>query len=438
MDAASTLIPAGEALAEIERVLDRIDPDRSNLDGATRLAWVGVARRVRGRVEAVAGLLTAEADKAQASLRAAGTPMESWLGTQEVLSRREAAGALHQARVLGDHRLVGEAAAAGRVGTGQARAIGRVLDSLAPRLSREQQAQAEQVLVDLAGHLDADQLSRSPARVLEQVAPAEADELLEHKLQREAEAAHRQRSLRFFHDGASVRFDGSLPRVEGERWLSLLDAHGEAQRRTAIEARDPLAEPATPQQRRADALIAMIRAAGGAATVPGAARLLVKVDFERLRAGAAGAGVIGDDQLLSAGELRRLCCDAELIPVVLGSASEVLDVGRAERLVTPAIRAALIARDGGCAFPGCDAPPARCEAHHVVPWYLGGPTALPNLVLLCHRHHPIVEPARFAIRDQWQVRVAKDGLPEFIPPAGLDPHRRPLRHQRRAGPTTAA
>lgn len=432
------LIPAGEALAEIERVLDRIDPDRSNLDGATRLAWVRVARRVRGRVEAMTGLLTAEADRAQASLRSVGTPLESWLGTQEVLSRREAAGALHQARSFGDHRLVGEAAAAGRMGTGQARAIAGVLDSLAPRLSREQQAQAEQMMVDLAGHLDADQLSRSAGRVLELVAPAEAEGLLEHKLQREAEAAHRQRSLRLFHDGASVRFAGSLPRVEGERWISLLDAHEEAQRRTAIEARDPLAEPITPQQRRADALIAMLQAAGGVATGPGAARLLVKVDFERLRTDAAGAGVIGDGQQLSAGELRRLCCDAELIPVVLGSASEVLDVGRAERLVTAAMRAALISRDGGCVFPTCDAPPSRCEAHHVVPWYLGGPTALGNLVLLCHRHHPIVEPARATTRDQWQVRIADDGLPEFLPPTRFDPYRRPVRHRRTTGPPTAA
>ena len=74
-------------------------------------------------------------------------------------------------------------------------------------------------------------------QVLEQVAPGNADELLERTLQREAEEAHRQRSLRFFHEGASVRFDGSLPRVEAERWIAQLDAQSEAQRRTAIEAR---------------------------------------------------------------------------------------------------------------------------------------------------------------------------------------------------------
>lgn len=373
-------------------------------------------------------------------MRAAGTPMASWLGIQENLSRREAAGALNQAKSLAGHPMVGKAAAAGRVGTGQARAISRVLDSLAPQLDAGQQARAEQVMVDLAGHLDADQLSRSAGQVLAQVAPDDADETLERKLQRDTECAHRQRSLRFFPEGASVRFDGSLPRAEAEQWMTLLDTHGEAQRRTAIEARDPLAELVTPQQRRADALIGMIRAAGQAAPAPGVggARVIVKLDFEQLRAGASGAGVIGDGEQLSAGQLRRLCCDAELIPVVLGSASQVLDVGRAERLVTPAIRAALVQRDGGCVFPACRARPEVCDAHHIIPWYLGGPTALSNLVLLCHHHHGVVEPARFGSRDQWQVRIASDGLPEFLPPTRMDPQRRPVRQRKRAGPPRVA
>lgn len=437
MTADIDLIPAAEALAGIERLLDRIDTDRSRVDEASRLRCVRLARRVKGRVEALASLLVAEADAAQASMKQAGTRLSSWLGTQEVLSRREAAGAVNQAKNLASHRVVGEAAAAGRVGTGQARAIGRVLDGLAPRLSAEQQTQAEHLMVELAGHLDADQLARSAAQVLEQVAPDNADELLERTLQREAEEAHRQRSLRFFHEGASVRFDGSLPRVEAERWIAQLDAQSEAQRRRAIEARDPLAEVATPQQRRADALIALINSDLGEGPGP-SARVIVKLDFDRLRAQAAGAGLIGNDEALSAGDLRRLCCDAELIPVVLGGDSQVLDVGRSQRLVTPAMRAALIARDGGCAFPDCDAPPSRCDAHHVVPWYLGGPTALWNLVFLCHVDHGTAEPARFGTRDQWQVRIADDGVPEFIPPARLDPQRRPVRHRRYSHRTPAA
>ena len=56
-----------------------------------------------------------------------------------------------------------------------------------------------------------------------------------------------------------------------------------------------------------------------------------------------------------------------------------LAVGRAPWLATPGLRDALIARDGGCTFPGCDGPVLRCEAHHVVPWWAGGATARSNL-----------------------------------------------------------
>ena len=82
--------------------------------------------------------------------------------------------------------------------------------------------------------------------MLAKVAPADADELLETKLQREAEAAHHNRSLRFWRQGGSVRFAGSLPKLAGEQFITLLDAHSEALRRTAVEARDPLYVNATP------------------------------------------------------------------------------------------------------------------------------------------------------------------------------------------------
>jgi hypothetical protein len=434
MTLSSDLVPAGEALAGMGALLDRLDPDRSRVDPKTRLAWLRAARSVQARVTALTAQLTGEADQARAAEETTGTPLASWLGMGENLSRKEAAGTLRQARRLAQHRLVGEAAVAGRLGTSQARAITTVLDNLAPQLDDAQQARAEQVMVGLAGHLDADQLSRAAGQVLDVVVPERAAESLEVHLQRQAEQAHRQRSLRFFFEGASVRFDGSLPRPAAEAWIAQLDHHAEQARRTAIERRDPLADTLTPEQRRADALIAQI----GQRTQHGgdspSARVLVMLDYDRLAADATAAGVLPDGQQLSAGELRRLCCDAEVIPVVLGGPSQVLDVGRAERLVTPEIRAALIARDGGCVFPGCDAPPSRCEAHHVLPWHLGGRTHLNGLVLQCHSHHPVLEPAKHGIRDQWHVRIAPDGLPEFLPPKRLDPEQKPLRHTRHQHP----
>ncbi len=429
-------IPAGEVLAQVERLLDRVDPDRGQVAPETRLAWLRIARKVRTRVDALASLLTAEAERTQAAERTTGTPLASWLGMGETLSRREASGAVHQARTLAQHPQVARAASDGKVGGGQARAITKVLDGLAPQLSTEQRVNAEKLMVQLASHLDADQLSKAAGQVLAEVAPAEATELLEVKLQREVEAAHRARSLRFYREGASVRFDGSLPRLEAETWLAQLDAHSEALRRNAIEAGDPATEPTTAEQRRADALITLIHAAANTKPDPGvgAARVIVKLDYHQLRADAAAAGHLGDGEPLSAGELRQLCCDAELIPSVLNGASEVLDVGRTARLVTPAIRTALILRDAGCTFPGCDIKANLCEAHHIRPWWDGGDTALPNLVLLCHTHHGIVEPAKFTLRDQWEVDLADDGLPQFRPPARMDPQRTPIRHRRHQPP----
>jgi hypothetical protein len=127
---------------------------------------------------------------------------------------------------------------------------------------------------------------------------------------------------------------------------------------------------------------------------------------------------------LSLASLRRLACDADVLPCVLGGRSEILDVGRTQRLVTPALWTALVLRDRRCAFPGCGRPPIACDAHHVVHWADGGPTSLDKLVLLCRVHHTVVHTT------PWDVRInAGDRRPEFLPPPRLDPDRRPLRHR---------
>lgn len=110
---------------------------------------------------------------------------------------------------------------------------------------------------------------------------------------------------------------------------------------------------------------------------------------------------------LDVGHIRRLACDADLIPVVLGGADEILNYGRAHRLVPAALRKALIARDGGCIFPGCTVPATWTEAHHVVPWSEGGPTDAHVLTLLCSFHHHGVHSGR------WKVVPTRPGdLPD--------------------------
>ncbi|MGV8909897.1 MAG: DUF222 domain-containing protein, partial [Propionicimonas sp.] len=250
--------PARQALDAIEATLDEFDPAQA--ERGDLLACAQRARTLASRLTAVAAVLLARADAVQESMRGASTPTTSWLTIHGGLSKREAAGFLHQAQELVAHPEVADAATAGRISVGQARAIHTVLGSL-DGLDEGQQAQAEGLLLDLARSMDTDELAKAAPQILTQVAPESTQETLERRLQRQAAAAHRNRALVFGRDGnGSVTFSGSLSLVDGEAWITILDAHTESQRRTALEERDPLTPTLTPQQRRADALIAMIGA----------------------------------------------------------------------------------------------------------------------------------------------------------------------------------
>jgi hypothetical protein len=137
-------------------------------------------------------------------------------------------------------------------------------------------------------------------------------------------------------------------------------------------------------------------------------------DLER----RASAACLDFGGTLSPASLRMLACDAAVVPVVLGGTSQPLDVGRATRSIPDGLRRAVAVRDGGCAR--CGRPPSWCEVHHVLPWEHGGPTALTNLVMLCRVCHRLVHHA------DWEVRLV-GGSAEFVPPAWIDPLRRPRR-----------
>jgi hypothetical protein len=119
-----------------------------------------------------------------------------------------------------------------------------------------------------------------------------------------------------------------------------------------------------------------------------------------------------------------MACDAGLIPMVLSGAGVPLDVGRCRRLVTGPLRRALVARDRGCCFPGCDRDSRWAAAHHVIPWSHGGPTALGNTLLVCGFHHDELHKP-----DGWTVFIAPDGRPTFVPPMRIDPQQRPQRNR---------
>ena len=144
-------------------------------------------------------------------------------------------------------------------------------------------------------------------------------------------------------------------------------------------------------QRRGDALVEICRraaAAGGAAPNAPKAALWVSVGLAELQSGCGAGSTLGG-QLLSIQTIRRIACDAMIIPVVLGTGSQILDVGRAKRLFTGGLLAALRLRDKGCTIPGCTAPPQWADAHHIIHWLEGGKTSLLNGTLICPRHHTI-------------------------------------------------
>lgn len=426
----------GEVFAAIAGLLDGLGGERALLSDAERLGLVTGARALAGRLQAWAAVLAAEASEDGCAERVVGVPLVSWLAATERATRAEAHRLVAQGRALAPFPQLAAAAVAGTVSHEQAQAIAGVLAGLPADFGAEQLAEAEATMLGFAGEFDAPGLSRLGRRLVEVLDPVGADAREAARLEAELRRARAGRGLTFSPDGhGSVLIRGQLPVLAAEPLVRLVDAYADSQRRAALDRIDPLAETVTPAMRRVDGLWALVAAHQQRSLAPAHGgdrpRVVVTMNYHRLHADCARAGLLTTGDPITAGDLRRLACDAEILPVVLGGASEVLDVGRAHRLVTPPQRAALALRDGGCVFPGCDAPPARWEAHHLQPWWAGGPTKLDNLALLCPHHHGLIEPARAGPPGRrWTLHLGPDHLPEVRPPDYVDPARNPRRHQR--------
>ena len=344
---------------------------------------------------------------------------------------------------------------AGRVSPEQAAVIADAVDRLPHQPDLRDRAEA--LLLDEATRLNATDLAKAARHLVAVADPEQADRDAEKELEKGDRAAHLGRFLSIVEDGA-----GGV-RVRGRGTVE--DA---ATLRTALlplTAPAPALDPDTgeedvdPRDHGARLWDALITSAAHALTTDLAPdthgarpRITITTHLDTLRhglglgtaapraAGAAGAGGAGgaggadgegridwltldgaipltDDGLtLTPGVVRRLACDADIIPVALGGPSEVLDVGRTHRLVTLALWIALVLRDQHCAFPGCTRPPSMCQAHHLTHWADGGPTSLGNLVLLCGEHHRVIH------HTPWAVRLGTDGRPEFRPPPRRDGH----------------
>ena len=214
-------------------------------------------------------------------------------------------------------------------------------------------------------------------------------------------------------------FHISEPRNGMVRLDGILDLEGGATLKTALDALLP--PPAnddvrTPGQRRADALVELGRRpldGSKLGSVRGQRPHLVITASAETLAGLPGAppaemAGVGPIPIETA---QRHACDPT-VSWLLGQAElESETSSHAHRQIPPATRRALVARDRDCVFNGCHRPASWCDGHHLVWWTRGGKTVLPNLALVCGRHHRMLHEAG------WTLERTKDGRWKTKPPA---------------------
>jgi hypothetical protein len=304
------------------------------------------------------------------------------------------------------------ALASGAIGTGQVKVITQAMAALPATVSQDDRDWAEATLTEHAQNFDPRRLSVIARRVVDKLdpdgaAPAEPDDPC---------PAAGELHIRDRRDGG-ISLEGWLDALHGTTFRGLIEQLAKPR---------PLAEnipdPRTTAQRNADALVEICELVRGHDQMSAAGgeppHVTVTMDYDTLIKQLSEA-TLDYGQRLSAAQARLAACDCKIIPVVLGGDGEPLDVGRAQRTVPLGIRRALIARDRGCTFPGCDRAPALCHAHHVLEWNHDGHTEVNNCVLLCPTHHRRVHATG------WDITI-RGNLVEFRPPAILDHDRRPL------------
>ncbi|MFC4785541.1 DUF222 domain-containing protein, partial [Nocardioides sp. MAHUQ-72] len=279
-------------------------------------------------------------------------------------------------------------------------------DGLPDRLGPELTTQAEAHLVEQAAHFSPRALKRLGEHLLAVLAPEIADAEEHRRLEAEERAARRTTRLTL-----RVRGDGStdiqirVPDHVASRLRVYLEALAAPRRDHLTEAGTGSSEGGSSEverlpypRRLGEAFCVLLERLptqvlpqhGGTATT-----VMVTIDLAQLTTGLGAAGLATGDRITAA-QARRLACTAQIIPVVLGGDSEVLDLGRTRRLFSPAQRKAMVIRDRRCRGEGCAIPPAWCEAHHLdTPWARGGKTDLADGVLLCSWHHHRAHDPRF-------------------------------------------
>ncbi|MBJ7607973.1 MAG: DUF222 domain-containing protein [Candidatus Dormibacteraeota bacterium] len=339
-------------------------------------------RRAIDRLEAQFSRRLVRFEAIQGYESAGATNLLSWLRWACRMGTSAAARRLHMARQLIELPQTESAWRSGAISSGHAAVIGRAVDEVGAEHARS----AEPTLLEAAEHMNPGHVWLVGQQIRHTVDPDGALAA--------SNAAYARRRLNL-----TTNIDGAL------ELAGLFDAEGGAVLRTAIDAltRPLPGDQRISAQRRADALVELARRQLDGGVLPGAGgqrpHLNITVSAGALRreddAPPAELEWVGP---ITADTVRRLGCDAVRCTLVLDERGSPLSVGRATRTISPALRRALIVRDRGCRFPGCDRPPSWTDAHHLVHWADEGDTEIKNLVLLCRPHH------RFVHEEGWTLR----------------------------------
>jgi hypothetical protein len=298
---------------------------------------------------------------------------------------------------LETHHLTGAAVAEGRVHAVHAEVILRALAELPDGLDPDLAATAERHLLDQADLFDAKALRVLGRRVLEVIAPDTADAHEAALLEREERAAQAATRLTLYDDGhGRVHGRFTLPAFDGAALKKALLAIA-APRHQA--SKGPLGDRVPTPQRLGLALCDYIaryptkrlpKAGGLNATA------VILIPLDTLMGGLQAAH-LGTGEPISPGQARRLAAHAGIIPAVLGTHSQVLDLGRKNRFGTPAQRILKTIETGGCETHGCHAPPGTCHLHHNTRWADGGHTNHHDLIMICPWHHHRAHDTRYTM-----------------------------------------
>ncbi|MEM9040788.1 MAG: DUF222 domain-containing protein [Actinomycetota bacterium] len=388
---------------EIARLAQRVgglDVDSSTAGSLT--AALSDLRALRGRLSSIEGRITRRLG--ELAEVGAALPVTDTIGRTSKGSRREAEKTRRRGEALGDAPTLEGHLEKGRVSDEHvdalAAAMGRVDDS-----TRAEMLARENELSDRACSTTPSQFSPHLGRVIDELT---ADGGLERS-ERQRQRAQLSHGVNDETGMGWIRAD--LHPDDYQRVKRRLDSL------TTTLSRRPEKSDRRREQVAVDAFVQLVTRPGGAGSSAGSTAppdVQVLTDLDTLVHGLHEHSIAeySDGTPIPVETVRRLACEANLIPVVLDSAGMPLDVGRGRRLATPAQRAALRSMYRTCAVGGCDTDVDRCEIHHVDEWEdMHGPTDLDNLVPLCSYHHHRCHEGRWRL----QLDASSRQLTVFLP-----------------------